>query len=194
VENATAAERTARCQVYRLAARLLAGEVDPPLYRRLRSDEVTAGFGEVGLPAIDPAIRGLDEDEALTALSVEFCRLFVGPRPACPPYASAWLGDVLLGGRAAGRLLELLDRHGLTVTVPDGLPVLAPDHLSVELAVLCELYHTAAARELLDRHLLGWAVPYLRDLEGEARLSPYRSMARLTAALLATEGGAARSP
>jgi TorA maturation chaperone TorD len=198
----TADEVSARCNLYGLAARLLAGEVDLPLYRWLTWHEVAANFGSVGLTLVDRDVRGLGEREAVRVMSIEFCRLFVGPHPVCPPYASAWLGDVLLGGRAAARLEAFLARHGLAMSRPEGSPVLSPDHLAMELTLLCKLYEPGAsaspleltddararaARELVGEHLVGWAVPYLRDLEAQARISPYRSIAQLTAVLLASE-------
>ncbi|TKK91378.1 hypothetical protein FDA94_00805 [Herbidospora galbida] len=137
-----------------LMSRLVSTEIDAPLREAL------------GCP------------EPLEDLSAEFCRLFVGPRPVCPPYASVQRGEPMIGGRAERRLKEFAARHGLDVVVPPGFAVLALDHLGVELALLHHLGPGPVAEELLDDHVRPWALGYLRSLEEASRLEPYVSAAR----------------
>ncbi|HEU5157710.1 MAG TPA: molecular chaperone TorD family protein [Streptosporangiaceae bacterium] len=178
-----------------VTARLLAKEIDADLYRALlradagTSDETAAG----GEPLVDEEIRSLDEPRALEELSVEFCRLFVGPRPVCPPYESVYRGEAMVGGRAERRVQEFLRRHGMEAVLAAGLPVLSSDHLAVELAVLAHLYPAAedargpdprAARSFMASHVSTWAPAYLGGLRDAARLAPYRTIAGLAARLL----------
>ncbi len=75
---------SARRDAYALSARLFATEVDAALYRALLTQDA--------LGLLDADLRALDEEQALDALGVEYCRLFIGPQPLCVPYASAQHG------------------------------------------------------------------------------------------------------
>ncbi|MDF2710280.1 molecular chaperone TorD family protein [Nonomuraea muscovyensis] len=164
-----------------LASRLLSREIDGPLYRAL----LAAPDGD---RLLDAQTRALGEPEALRSLSVEFCRLFVGPRPACPPYESVHRGEPVVGGRAERRLQDFMERHRLDAVIPSGCPVLAYDHLAVSLALLHHLLGVAAdgaARQLLQDHLLAWAPAYFRGLKAAAVLPPYTLIADLLAEYLA---------
>lgn len=183
----------ARRDLYALAARVFAGEVDLEFLRRLRSDEVR----RTGLELLDADLRKGDEPAALTELASEYCRLFLGPLPVCAPYASVCRGEALLGGRARARLKQFLERHGLEVDAQTAR-VASSDHLAVQLALLARIYgggldggaaevDLPAARELVTEHLLPWAPGCLETLANAARREPYRTVARLTAELLDDE-------
>jgi TorA maturation chaperone TorD len=171
-------EKAAICA---LLARLFSCELDPALYRRLRS------VGGDGLSWFELALLELPEADAVEALAVEYCRLFIGPQPPCLPYASAQLGAALLGGRPRTRLEAYLAQHG--VPLPDqAWRVESPDHIAVELAVLAHLYATDASAaviaEFLSDHLLSWAPGFLHQVETASRYQLYRVAAGLAAALL----------
>lgn len=185
--------------LFLLASRLLAAEIDAPLYHALLQADAGGNDGDTAIAPIliDDRIRGLDERQSLAELAVEFCRLFVGPRPACPPYASLQRGEAIIGGRAERHIKEFMERHGLGAVLPPDFPVLAHDHLAVQLALLHRLCEWTpppdgreprqapeALHELLEVHLLPWAPAYLRELQATSRLAPYRTIAELTAQLL----------
>ena len=154
------------------------------LYRQLRAVE------NPGLPWFEPSLLALPEVHAVGSLAVEYCRLFIGPQPVCPPYASAQGGEVLLGGRSRTRLDAFLARHGLPV--PDlTWRIASSDHIATELAVLACLYaHEAPAavvQELLTQHLWSWAPAWLADVASASRYELYRTAARLGMALLGDE-------
>lgn len=179
----------ARGGLYALLARLFGSEPDVALYRQLRSVEDT------GLIWFEPALLEAPEARALEMLAVEYCRLFIGPQPVCPPYASAQRGEALLGGRPRTRLEAFLERHGLPT--PDmGWRVASPDHIAVELAVVAQLYEshapTAVVQEFLTQHLGLWAPAWLTHVEAAAQLELYRTAARLGLALLDDERGRAK--
>ena len=172
-------EATARRDLYALTARLFAAEVDVALYRALAAQDA--------LGLIDAELSTMGEERALEALAVEFCRLFIGPQPLCVPYASAYRGEALLGGRARTRLEAFLHRVGFTFDAV-AMRIASPDHVAVELAVLAHLYahtDTAAVREFLGDHVLPWAPAYCEHIATVATLGFYRTTARLVAALLA---------
>src|SRR5262245_18264452 len=123
----------AKAALCALLARIFAGEPNLELYRGLPDAEDT------GLTWFEPELLALSETQALDALAVDYGRLFIGPQPWCPPYASAQPGDALLGGRPRRRLETFLARYG--VPAPDlAWRIASPDHLTVELAILAHLY------------------------------------------------------
>jgi len=177
-------DTTAKGDLCALLARLFAGEPDLALYRQLCAVEHPT------LTWVEPALLALPEAHAVEALAVEYCRLFIGPQPVSPPYASAQGGEVLLGGRPRTRLEAFLARHG--VPAPDlAWRIASPDHIAVELAVLARLYAgdapAAVVQELLTQHLWPWAPAWLADVASATRYQLYRTAARLGMALLGDE-------
>jgi TorA maturation chaperone TorD len=173
-------ELAARRDLYRLASRLLASEIDAPLHERLR-----------GVGMLDDPPATVDD------LAAEFCRLFVGPRPVCMPYASARGPAPALRAEPEQRFIRFLSGCGLAATAP-GARLLGQDHLAVELAVLAHLYDRVVsapasedaavvrghARTLATEHLLPWAAEAADELAAAARLAPYTTVAGPLAALL----------
>jgi TorA maturation chaperone TorD len=187
--------------LYALCARLFAGEVDAPLYQTLTRVPVSP---LVSLMGLEPGALGEQDNpaKALDTLAVEYCRLFIGPQPMCPPFASACRGEALLGGRARTRLEEFLARNGLVLT-EELMRIPSPDHVAVELAVLAMLHDRAAAAEegsearaqvsralteFLGGHVLPWVPDWLHGVEAHAAHPLYRGAAQLGLALLEWEG------
>lgn len=180
--------------LYALGARVFAMEIDAELLARLVASRSAS---EVTL--LDEELVALDRDHALEELAAEYCRLFIGPRPPCPPYAAVHRGEALLGGRSGARLLEIFDRHGLEVLEVSAIA--SPDHVAVPLAALATLYGEAAAaadeaeatdprqaaKELLAACVLPWVPDYLALVAMHARRAPYSTIARLLGALLEEE-------
>lgn len=180
---------TATVGVLRLGARLFAHEVDARLYRQLLgADKTTVG----GHSFLEAGAADRSEAEALEDLAEEFCRLFIGPQPECPPYASAHQGEVKLGGRTAPAVDDFMARHGVRPVIGEHDAVLEHDHLSVELALLAHFYQAAfedgpegreeawaAAQELLHHHIWPWADGYLKHVSDAARSGPYSAISSL---------------
>lgn len=174
-------DRRARRDLARLASRLLAVEVDAALLARLRATP----------ELLDPALAGLDDARAIEELAVEYCRLFIGPQPVCPPYASAYSGGRRLGGRAESDLRGFLAAHDLELRVRREVALLGSDHLAVHLAVLAHLYDRPADRrtrdviaELVERHLTPWARDLAAVLVARSRLRPYSTAGAVLGGLL----------
>lgn len=170
-----------------LASRLLAVEVDGPLLARLRQAP----------ELLDPAVAALDDASALEELAVEYCRLFIGPQPICPPYASAHLGGRRLGGRPEREFRAFLDAQALDPHGPADLQLLGVDHLAVQLAVLAHLHDRLDATagcestqealdELRTRHLDPWAADLADVLTARARVRPYALLGPILRELLAS--------
>jgi len=197
-------DAASRRDLYALAARLFATEVDAELYRQLSSENVEQLCMSAGLVFVEPELGELGAERAIEELAVEYCRLFIGPRPLCPPYASTTVGEALLGGRARSRLEEFLDVHG--VAAAEGAKLASPDHVAMELSVLAHLYDelaavpeapardtpasggpVAAAHVFLRDHVLTWMPQFLDEVERHAGRALYRSIAQLTQSLLQEE-------
>lgn len=183
--------------VLQLAVRVLCREIDAQLYRQMQDSDRRMDPGDA--PLTDPVLALRTETEALEELAVEFCRLFVGPRPVCPPYASEQFGEIKAGGRAAHDIEAFMSRHALRAALHAQDAILDKDHLAVELAVLAHLLQMAAgavtgeqaraeawaaAHDLLHRHILPWACDYLGRLENAARYAPYTTVAHLARKVL----------
>ncbi|GGS28887.1 TorD/DmsD family molecular chaperone [Actinokineospora fastidiosa] len=186
-EHDAAALLRANTAVLRLAARLFAREVDAPLYGRMLATDIRWGTGH---PLVDAPDATRDEAVILEDMAAEFCRLFIGPQPVCPPYASAWHGEVKLGGRPAHAVEALMVRHGVRPVIDSRDAVLEPDHISVELALLAHFREAAAAdptrtgeraavRELLEQHIRPWSDGFLERVADAARMGPYEGIAVL---------------
>jgi TorA maturation chaperone TorD len=169
-----------RSNAYALAARVFGAEIDLELYRRMREQAFLT----------DPELDALPDDQAVHELAVEYCRLFIGPLPECPPYASVHRREALLGGRARARMEALLERAGFEV---DGAaPIASPDHISVPLALMAWAHAEedptdSLAREVLLQAILPWAPTYLEEVARCSRREIYRLIARMTSALLEEE-------
>jgi TorA maturation chaperone TorD len=168
-----AAERRA---LYLLVARLLGGEIDVPLYRRLLGEQGDA------LSWIEPEIAELGEGAALDALHTEYCRLFLGPYPRCPPFASVARGEALLGGRARAGVDDLLASLGLAIDAR--ARIASSDHVAITFAVLAELSERDQLDAWLRDAVTPWVPAWLHALERESQRVLYRTLARIAIALL----------
>lgn len=185
--------------LFHMIARTFSSEIDRQFYQVLVSLAAASPEDEAGNELLDPHIVAMGDEAAIGELATEYCRLFIGPRAACPPYASFHLGEAHLGGRALRQMTAFLDRNGLGLPDLHELPVLSVDHAAVAFAVYGHLLAmaarresfpltpgraTAAARELRDQYLLKWAPQFLRVVRAESRLAPYGPVAGLAVSLL----------
>lgn len=185
-----AASRTAQAQLLALCARLLAEEVDAPLYRALATEPMQSALAPLCGAFIDAELAAHGEARALEILAVEYCRLFVGPNPVCPPYHSAFRGEALLGARHAARVQELAARHELELVLPSR--IVSADHIAMELSLLAAAlarppdaaHPERAGDELMTVLLAPWAQDFAASLAAAAQLPLYRAVALLLQALL----------
>ena len=196
-----------RAATYALLARLLASEVDADLLSGL----VGMAFPEdTGNPALDEGSRLMNgylrqaasrqaasrpDDDVVTELAVDFCRLFVvrrrNEKDAAYPFESVYTStehttmagardDVRAIYRAAG-LEKDEDLH------------IGDDHIALELEYMAEVARQAAAAvrdgetfdgqlalqaTFLDSHLLNWVPRFSDAMVRHARTDFYRGLAR----------------
>ena len=137
---------------------------------------------------------------ALEGLQVEYTYLFINavPRVPAPPYASAYAGQGLLMAEPAETALQAYREAGLALAKDDQD---LPDHLAAELEFLSWLgqqevsaYEKGEEHEgnqwkergkaFLSQQVLPWLPEFCHRVEDASRISFYREMARLAAALL----------
>ena len=128
-----------------------------------------------------PATKGADRRVPLTgarsrglaalarSLSVEYCRLFVGPQSVpCPPYGSVYLD----GGQAMGpSAIDALSRYRQAGLRPARIWREPPDHIAVELQFMAHLSAKCAVAAAAGQHddappLLEIQRAFLRDHVG----------------------------
>lgn len=170
---------TARRDLYLLVARLLAEELDAPLYHRLLDMQSDA------LRWIEPELAELPSERALEALDTEYCRLFIGPAPVCPPYASLLRGEAVLGGRARTSIDEFLAARGLTIEA--GVRIASSDHVAVAFATLAELSAEDAISTWLCDFVEPWVPGWLFAVETNTERQLFRTVAHIGNALIAED-------
>jgi len=151
-------------------------------------------------PGLVEEIRKLPEEfqkqdpgEILTALEIEYLRLFVNDFPSvwAQPYES-WYQEGRTMGKAALDCLALYQENGLK-TVEGGQ---LPDHLVTQLeyllflallekralsekdTVLCGEAR-AQGQHFYERHVMTWFPSFCAEVQANSRVSFYRVMARL---------------
>lgn len=170
---------TARRDLYALVARLLGEELDAPLYDRLLSTQSDA------LRWIEPELAELPSERVLDTLATEYCRLFLGPPPQCPPYASVLRGEAVLGGRARTRVDDFLTAHGLAINAH--ARIASSDHVAVAFGALAELTAEDAIGAWLRDFVAPWVPQWLSVLATRTERQLYRTVADIGNALIAED-------
>lgn len=142
-------------------------------------------------------IRGLGNAEStVSRLNRDFCLLFLGTGgPGAAPFESAYLGTGRLFQEPAGEMAALLQQCGrkLASDFPE-----APDHLSVELSLLEETLHqaaasgdpdTVAAADALVTRLRGWVPQFAAACREQDGTGFYAGAAMLLDRLLKEGNG-----
>ncbi len=164
--------------VYRFLGRLWLREADEEAMKtwRIVSDTIAADNGI--------------EDESLNDLSIEYCRLFVGPRDHFPPFQSVWQQGQL-NGTACISMERFLSHTGYTSQ--HDLGDIPPDHFGLQLDVFGWMLEQQMSSsdpcifEVVDEfrraHVL-WSGVLLKRVEQAAETDLYQQLARTTQALL----------
>jgi len=168
------------------------------------NDILKAAFGgalkAAGIDLVD-SLSGRSDNDLTQDLAVEYARLFIGPGPHTPPYASVNLGGggASLWGPETVRVKRFIEDAGFDYK-PDFHSL--PDHIAVELEFMQEM----AAREakapedgnedqallnteavFLTDHLAPWVPTFCAKITSQARLPFYKEMAALTVDFILSE-------
>ena len=179
--------------IYRLSARALAKELDDEALQDLRRlDPLLPHEPDDPLRS---SIRDLDDDDAILETSVEYCRLFIGPRPVLLPYPDGSASHRGPARQARADMAAILSRHQFHVKDTTGLE---QDHIAIWLTIIADLHTTAASsgqangsrqalaalRDIADSAVAEWLNLFLQELAVAARTWPYRPIARAAIAAL----------
>jgi len=177
-----------RRALYVLFGRLLAGELSPELYGRLRAGGLDDLARTQGVDLVSDLLDAEDPDSAAVELAAEHARLTERVSLLASEYSEA-TDDAVVALDAFLREHELL----LLNEVP-----LPHDHLSVVLGVMGELAQreedaaadedaTCHARAFFLRHVNAWAPRALTEISAHADRRFYRGVATMLSAFLASE-------
>lgn len=180
---------------YRLLSRAFRREPDQTFLWYLRSTSTRIGVRQVA-SSDGLADRLTSGAWNLKALSLEFCRLFIGPPALVSPYESLHrpdTGNGRLWGDAAVAMKRFAESLGLRYR-DDRNDM--PDHVSIELELMARLIEAEADAwdkgnekdaanaqdaqvEFLRRHLSGWFPDFCRQLRSAAAEPFYAMLADL---------------
>ncbi len=180
----SADERRATAGLYRLLARLWLREVDPTLVDLLNQNPIRAAFFPTACGKTSPLI----DAAMLEMLSVDFCRLFVGPQGHRIPSQSVWEHG-MLESETTVSMRQWIDLVSYPSRVDGGN--VPHDHLAIQLDVMA---HILGQDDLWQTHPdeleslaatyhathLSWPLPLLEEVESRAETSLYRQLARVT--------------
>jgi TorA maturation chaperone TorD len=180
----TSDEHQSLANVYALLGQIWLSEIDADTLRSIAAAPLNDAFG------IDPDV--VANEESLESLAVEYCALFIGPKDHFPPYQSVWQTGQLQSETAASvrefaeaiDAGDLIDEASMADHVGHQLCVMGCIH-----AMLSEDKSDALAQlgnAFFQRHL-SWIQPLAQSVSRRSGLKLYRSMATLTADLVASE-------
>lgn len=189
--------------VYQLLARVYRQEPDQELFTRLGSEEILHILKKIS-PRLDISAFRAPPPSRIEDLSVEFCRLFIGPGPSVPPYESIHRTEPGNAGKFWGdatvEFKSLVEALGLHYAADFHE---MPDHISVEFELMFRLLNAEAealesgdeetrdnAREaqgvLLNRHVGVWLPRFCDRLEAATHDPFYAAIAVLTRDFMAS--------
>ena len=186
-----------RSLIYQLLARAYRRESDEEFLAKVAVAEVFSVM-KVFSPQLNTAALRITNKARIDQLGVEFCRLFIGPRPLVPPYESVHRiepGNAgQLWGDATVELKNLVKTFGLAYA--DDFHEM-PDHISVEFELMYRLLNLeveyletddrvnsdavkSAQRTLFKGHISIWLPAFCNKVETASNDHFYITLARLT--------------
>lgn len=201
--QAKAQEAWERSGVYQLLAALFAGEPSPALLATLGQGPLAEALESLGANLTHELVE-LGQEDAAAALASEYTRLFLGPGPHLAPYESLYRGDPgqrRLWGEPAVRIRRFVRFLGLEFERDYGG---IPDHLSVELDLMCKLTEREARawddedlegaaeclgheRRVLVEHLARWVPSFCQQVQAQAQCEFYRQASNLLRQFVAVD-------
>lgn len=193
-----------RSVVYQLLSRMYRFEPDRELFDKLVSDEVIKTLKECS-SHINTKNFLIKDKTQLDELSVEFCRLFIGPAPCVPPYESVHSTEPGNAGQFWGdatvEIKSIVETLGLCYS-KDFHEM--PDHISVEFELMYRLIDAEinalesdnvkesqnarhVQRFLLNKHLLMWLPSFCDKMRAASKDPFFVEIANLTQNFLESE-------
>ena len=186
-----------RSNIYGLLATIFRKEPTEALIKELRDPRLAGVFQELGVD-LGEVLKDIPEHEVVESLSIEFTRLFIGPKDHISAHESIFTqldgGMSALWGTTTVAVKSFIETTGLDYRQEfTGIP----DHISVELEFMHKLalweaekweqkdsmsaeYCQSIQRMFLEQHLSCWLPNFCAEVVNKTSLPFYRNMAELT--------------
>lgn len=191
-----------RGDLYSYLSRVFRREITAAQLQELRAPAFLSALFKAGVQ-LDDAFLSAPSSQLIQDLAVEYTRLFLGPGPHIPPYASVHLhpGGGALMGQPAVDIKHYLEQAGFQYQAEYSD---LPDHISVELEFMAHVSWQEGrawelkdidgarnaleyAREFLNCYLSPWISVFCEAVVARSSLAFYKEMAQLTDAFIAAD-------
>ncbi len=127
------------------------------------------------------------EDELLEALNVDYTSMFLLNTQPVESFVLDAKNETLIG--LQNPAMGFYFKHGFELNM-DQTELMAPDHLSIELAFMQTLVfrnESIGQIEFMNEHLFAWVVPYMLGMKGMATTPFYRDICDFMVEFLAAD-------
>lgn len=127
------------------------------------------------------------EDELYEALNVDFTSMFYLNTQAVEAFVLDAKNETLVG--LQNPVMSFYFLHGFELNM-DQTELMAPDHLSIELAFMQTLAfrdEIQAQIEFMDQHLFNWVIPYMMGMKNMAETPFYRDICDFMVEFIASD-------
>ncbi len=177
-------DNKARAFVYAFLSRCYEKEPDIEFVKELKSNiELLSAVGEDSVAWFQKE----KEETLLEALNIDFASAFLVNSQPVETLVLDSKGEILTG--LQNPVMQFYFDHGYEIDM-NKTEILAPDHLSIELAFMQNLSYrneSRAALKFLREHLLKWVPPYLIGIKNLLQTPFYGELADMTIEFLLTE-------
>jgi putative dimethyl sulfoxide reductase chaperone len=121
-------------------------------------------------------VENSDEEELYEALNVDYSSMYILNTQPVESFVLDAKNETLVG--LQNPVMAFYFTHGFEVNM-DQTELMAPDHLSIELAFMQTLIYRNEVKgqfEFLDQHLLAWVIPYMMGMKSMAETPFYRDI------------------
>ncbi|MFY9141841.1 TorD/DmsD family molecular chaperone [Sulfuricurvum sp.] len=117
-----------------------------------------------------------DEEELYEALNIDYSSMYILNTQPVESFVLDAKNETLVG--LQNPVMAFYFMHGFELNM-DQTELMAPDHLSIELAFMQTLVYRNEMKgqlEFLDQHLIPWVVPYMMGMKSMAGTPFYRDI------------------
>ena len=117
-----------------------------------------------------------DDATILDALNTDFTSMYILNTQPVESFILDAKSESLVG--LQNPVMAFYFNHGFEVNM-DQTQIMAPDHLSIELAFMQTLVYrdeTVPQKKFLDEHMMNWVIPYMLGMKTMAETPFYREM------------------
>ncbi len=173
-----------RVYIYAFLSRVMSDAPDARFLSDLRNNrDLLEIIGENTVQWFDE--KG--DDALLEALNADFSTMFVINTQPVESFVLDAKNETLVG--LQNPAMAFYYQHGFDVNM-DQTRIMAPDHLSIELAFMQTLIYRGEhepQKRFLEEHLLPWVVPYMYGMESMAETPFYRDMCSFISEFLSAD-------